>query len=79
MMIAERIRRQVCDIPMAAGRHLVRVTVSIGVAAGIGYDLVTLIPAADEALYASKDAGRNRTSLAPLPRPQPRLMTQGVN
>lgn len=79
MMIAERIRKQVCDIPIAAGRHLVRVTVSIGVAAGIGYDLVTLIRAADEALYASKDSGRNKTSLAPLPRPQPRLMTQGVN
>jgi diguanylate cyclase (GGDEF)-like protein len=79
MMIAERIRKQVCDIPMAAGRHLVRVTVSIGVSSGIGLDLVTLIRAADQALYASKDAGRNKSSLAPLHRPQPRLMTQGVN
>jgi two-component system, cell cycle response regulator len=59
-VIAERIRKQVADMPMAAGRHLVRVTLSIGVASGIGFDLVTLIRAADEALYKSKDSGRNK-------------------
>jgi diguanylate cyclase (GGDEF)-like protein len=78
-VIAERIRKQVADMPMAAGRHLVRVTLSIGVASGIGFDLVTLIRAADEALYKSKDSGRNKISVAPLHRIQPRLITQGVN
>jgi diguanylate cyclase (GGDEF)-like protein len=79
MMIAERIRKQVSELPMAAGRHLVRVTVSIGVASGIGLDLPTLIRAADEALYASKAAGRNTSSLAPLQHRHPRLIAQGVN
>ena len=79
MMIAERIRKQVSEMPIPAGRHLVRVSVSVGVASGIGVESTTLIRAADKALYVSKDAGRNKTTLASLPRIQQRLIAQGVN
>ena len=66
-------------MPIAAGRHLVRVTVSVGVASGTGLEPTALIRAADKALYLSKDAGRNKTTLASLPHIQQRLIAQGVN
>jgi diguanylate cyclase (GGDEF)-like protein len=62
---AERVRAafevagtMVCD-------QLARATVSIGVASGEpGADVISLIAAADRALYKAKDRGRNRIELA---------------
>jgi two-component system, cell cycle response regulator len=61
--IAERIRRVVATAPIAVGADRVHhVTVSIGVAAlpSVGTDPEELVLAADRALYAAKNAGRNR-------------------
>ncbi|MBI4184049.1 MAG: diguanylate cyclase [Proteobacteria bacterium] len=63
LTVAERLRRRLAETPVAtaAGRAL-PVTVSIGVAAfpGVGEGAEALIAAADRALYAAKEAGRNR-------------------
>lgn len=60
---AERLRRTIAaaEIPLAQGRPL-RFTVSIGVAtlAEANTNIDTLLSQADEALYAAKNAGRNR-------------------
>lgn len=59
--IAERLRRQVED--MTGLPEPVSVTVSIGIAARHPEDSVaSLLKRSDEALYASKRAGRNRVS-----------------
>ena len=59
--IAERLRRSVSIAP-----SIVPVTASAGVATYPSHagDADTLVRAADEALYASKHAGRDRTSLS---------------
>jgi len=64
-VFAERVRRQVAQYPFDVGRdEPVSLTVSAGVA-GWPHELVndreTLVRLADEALYAAKAAGRNRT------------------
>jgi diguanylate cyclase (GGDEF)-like protein len=60
--LAERIRAKVAEATFLAG---VKLTVSIGVAATDDPNLfTTLIESADEALYAAKQAGRNRVSVA---------------
>jgi diguanylate cyclase (GGDEF)-like protein len=75
--VAERLRRQVEARTFAGvGGEKIRVTISCGVAtltpAMEGID--NLIEAADQALYAAKDGGRNRVCTAParLPPPLPR-------
>jgi diguanylate cyclase (GGDEF)-like protein len=64
--IAERLRGQVetCDLSIAP--HAISATVSIGVAqANSGMDTIfDLIKVADHALYAAKNAGRNRVCAA---------------
>ncbi len=66
---AEKLRRVVAEygiLNYQSGGHL-HVTVSLGVAAyQLGQGKSRLIARADEALYASKRAGRNRVTLAPL-------------
>lgn len=59
MMIAERLRAAVSRAP-----SVVPITASAGVATYPGHagDADTLVRAADDALYQSKHAGRNRTS-----------------
>ncbi|MER2510198.1 PleD family two-component system response regulator [Amaricoccus sp.] len=63
---AERIRRAVEDAPviLPVGGGEVHVTVSIGVAiaTAVDTDAEAIIKRADSALYASKEAGRNRVS-----------------
>ncbi len=63
---AERIRRAIEDAPviLPGGGGEVHVTVSIGVAIATAGDVdaEAIIKRADSALYASKEAGRNRVS-----------------
>jgi diguanylate cyclase (GGDEF)-like protein len=72
--IAERIRHGIATAPIAVGdNRLHRVTISLGVAgmaATSGENVDDLVLAADRALYAAKDAGRNQVATAgdlPLP------------
>ncbi len=63
---AERIRRAIEGAPVAlpGGRDMVNMTVSIGVAIATAADTdaEAIIKRTDSALYASKEAGRNRVS-----------------
>lgn len=65
--VAERIRRRIEDAVFASGHVLVRVTASLGVAE---FDPVldggptALVERVDHALFASKQNGRNRTTVA---------------
>jgi diguanylate cyclase (GGDEF)-like protein len=56
--IAERIRLQIAEEPIVVGTEKVRLTASLGVAAGDA-DIGPLVRAADAALYRAKAAGRN--------------------
>ena len=61
MIVMERIRRAICEVPFTVdGRQLV-VTASFGLTQSLGQeqDEVSIIKRADEALYASKQSGRN--------------------
>lgn len=64
MRVAERIRTAVADFSFLEPDHPVRVTVSVGVATfSPGLDIASaeqLVAAADRALYAAKNAGKNR-------------------
>jgi len=64
-LIAERIRRMVAETVLTLGQEPDRVTISIGVAAlnDSGRTLEILIDAADRALYAAKQAGRNQVQV----------------
>ena len=66
--IADRIRAQMAGTPFTVmeGRESLNVTISIGVAVtnGAGDTAEALLKRADEALYAAKQAGRNRVIAA---------------
>ena len=67
--LAERMRRAVAElaIPHPASEAAGHVTISAGVASlvpGEGEDAKLLVDAADRALYAAKEAGRNRVTSA---------------
>ncbi|MDP2324095.1 MAG: sensor domain-containing diguanylate cyclase [Gammaproteobacteria bacterium] len=67
---AESLRQAIASLSVEHdGQPLVQVTISAGIATFPvhGIDREALIQSADQALYASKRAGRNRVSLAPLP------------
>jgi diguanylate cyclase (GGDEF)-like protein len=68
--MAERLRKALAGRVIKAGQEQIRITASCGVSAtDLGYlTPADLIRSADEALYASKETGRNRTSLAGAPR-----------
>ena len=69
-ILAERIREEVAARPFDANGHLVRVTVSQGVASEAGDTLPSLeamLGRADEALYSAKNQGRNRVVAMPMP------------
>ena len=68
--MAERLRKSLSDRVIKISDEQIHITASCGVSAtDLGYRTPrTLIHSADEALYASKETGRNRTSLAGTPR-----------
>jgi diguanylate cyclase (GGDEF)-like protein len=70
-LVAERIRQAVTRMSVASGteRMLPAITVSLGVAVypDHGKSLDEILQAADKALYESKRAGRNRTTLYMVP------------
>jgi diguanylate cyclase (GGDEF)-like protein len=62
---AERVRHGISELALADPRGVLRITASIGVTTwSPGTDVATLITRADDALYAAKSAGRNRTSIS---------------
>jgi diguanylate cyclase (GGDEF)-like protein len=64
---AERLRQAIAGATVAVGHESVGVTVSIGAATYDREVLDVFIHRADEALYAAKQLGRNRVSLAAPP------------
>ncbi len=68
--MAERLRKALSSRVIKISDQQIRVTASCGVSAtDLGYATPeSLIHSADEALYASKETGRDRTSLAGAPR-----------
>lgn len=62
LAVAERIRRAVADAPVEHGGQRVAYSISAGLAdtPTCGRDLDRLLTFADRALYAAKDAGRDR-------------------
>jgi len=70
--IAERLRARIGELAMTIGGGVVRTTVSIGVACHPGDDAGeagTMLERADRALYAAKQAGRDRVMMAGAPDP----------
>ena len=70
--IAERLRGYVAGLKIATDDRpdapTLQVTISIGVTAlarGESYELTDLLAASDSAMYAAKQAGRNRVAFAP--------------
>lgn len=66
--IAERIRSRVESLHVFAGGHTITCTISVGLAKfnpNKDHEPQDLVNRADKALYASKDAGRNRVTQAP--------------
>jgi diguanylate cyclase (GGDEF)-like protein len=68
LALAERVRLAVERQSLRTDRGTLTFTVSIGIAhsaTGADADGQALLGAADRALYAAKDAGRNSVSIAP--------------
>lgn len=66
LVVAEKIRQRIQDLEVSlAGGRSIRVSISIGLATNDGHpDYQRLIERADQALYAAKNAGRNRIAQA---------------
>lgn len=60
--LAQECRKRIAAIDTAPSGHHVRVTASFGVAGtrSCGYDFLTLLSRADDALYRAKREGRDR-------------------
>jgi diguanylate cyclase (GGDEF)-like protein len=75
--LAKRLLKEISATPMVHDSRIIEMSVSCGVAdtARLGYDITRLFKAADDALYAAKDAGRNCTiaysDYAPVDSPMP--------
>lgn len=69
LAVSERMAASVRSRPLTIGHHRLRASLSIGVAESVPGDTpATLIERADAALYASKEAGRDRVTGAPATR-----------
>jgi diguanylate cyclase (GGDEF)-like protein len=69
MITAERIRKQIAELPFRPKDRHVQVTASLGVACSTLFDsralsVASLVTAADDVLYEAKQAGRDRVCLA---------------
>lgn len=64
--LAERVRERITKYPYIAGKMLIEVTASLGVAVMNADDsgFNVLLQRADEALYSAKHGGRNRVTMA---------------
>jgi diguanylate cyclase (GGDEF)-like protein len=78
--VAERLRRRVGRMAVAAEQAMVTVTVSAGVAIMNvhGGDLIELLAAADLALYRAKELGRDRICLPATPTAPPPRSADGT-
>jgi len=63
--LAERLRAAIAALEIKFAGGMIRLTISIGVAAGVHAELATLLRDADAALYLAKGAGRNRVGCVP--------------
>lgn len=68
-LVAENIRNSVNDMKIESNGGLIQVTISIGIKSAVinekeEYSIDTLISCADNALYISKNIGRNKTSIS---------------
>ncbi len=63
--VADRIRKAVAAVPIEFGGHVIPITISLGVASLHDFDETPddIVKRADEALYRSKENGRNQTSI----------------
>ncbi len=66
LIAAERLRQKVRETTIQAGEVALQLSVSIGIACreALMPDADSLVVAADRALYAAKQAGRDRTCLS---------------
>ncbi len=64
--VAEHLRQCVADVPVVTDRGQLNITISIGVAAieDSCVDMPKLLGHADDALYAAKNAGKNRVEVS---------------
>jgi two-component system cell cycle response regulator len=77
MLVAERLRTAIANVPIMAEGVPLHITMSIGVAAGgIGALADDVLSAADAALYRGKNNGRNRVEAA-VPEDWPPTAEQG--
>jgi diguanylate cyclase (GGDEF)-like protein len=68
-MLAERLRQCVAQTPIPTEQGSVHLTISLGIDRinTEQWDLTALLDGADHALYAAKQAGRNRIAVNPAP------------
>lgn len=61
LLVAEKVRQHLLDMPLSYGQHRIRLSCSIGVAVlREGETADSLLGRADRGLYAAKQAGRNQ-------------------
>lgn len=63
--VAQRLREAIVQSPLPFGEHLLKISISAGVAAANGtLSLAALLHHADEALYEAKQSGRNKIKIS---------------